>query len=201
MNPMSYDSHPTRLCCLALLPFIIAAMIIGCEDAKDDDLPAEPESPLVVTTDPTPLLVTTNPTQAEAIIFSRTNAIRVARGRPPLELDDGLSEVARAYSQLMLARNFFSHVTPDGKTLSDRFADAQIRFRAIAENLARYEGVFQAIPAAEVVEGWLNSPGHRVNLLDEKGFGFTHIGIGIAIGKSPDSSQPVYYYTQLFWLP
>ncbi|MDP6737150.1 MAG: hypothetical protein QF732_11745, partial [Nitrospinaceae bacterium] len=78
----------------------------------------------------------------------------------------------------MLEQNFFAHVTPDGKTLGDRFAAFQIPYRTIAENLARFEGDFQTIPTQKVVEGWLNSPGHRVNLLDEESRGFTHLGIG-----------------------
>jgi uncharacterized protein YkwD len=140
-------------------------------------------------------------TQAEEDIFSTSNAIRADYGKPPLLGDERLSELARDYSRLMLENHFFSHMTPDGKTLSDRFVEAHLRYRAIAENIAFYEGVFFTIPTHEVVANWLHSPGHRANLLDEKGIGFTHLGIGIAMGKSPSASGQVYFYTQLFWLP
>ena len=180
-----------RFYSFALLCLTSVALMIGCDDDSDESS-TRPE---------TVTLVVTNSTQAEEVIFLTTNAARTSRGKPPLKQDARLRELARRYSQLMLERNFISHVTPDGKTLSDRFADFGIRYRFIAENLARYEGVFQTIPTNEVVDGWLNSPGHRVNLLDEKNRGFTHLGLGVASGKSPTSSQPVYYYTQLFWLP
>jgi uncharacterized protein YkwD len=101
----------------------------------------------------------------------------------------------------MAERNFFGHVTPDEQTLSDRFDSFQIPYRVVAENLAWFEGAFASIPTDAVVIGWLNSPGHRANLLDEANHGFTYIGVGIADGKSPTSSQAAYYYTQLFLRP
>ncbi|MBI1930727.1 CAP domain-containing protein [Candidatus Poribacteria bacterium] len=189
---VKYYRHETRFCYFALLCFMITTLMMGCDNADNNNTSPPPKKPLVVVTDPK---------SAEEVVFSTTNAVRAEHGKPPLKHDNRLSELARAYSQLMLENNFFAHVTPDGKTLSDRFAAFQIRYHAIAENIARYEGVFQTIPTREVVEGWLSSPGHRVNLLDEKGVRYTHLGIGIAIGKSKSSSEPVYYYTQLFWLP
>ena len=189
---MKAHQHDTPWCCSALSCLMSIALLIGCNTDNGVDSPVSTKKPVIVITDRKP---------AEEAIFLETNAVREKYGKTRLTQDARLRELARDYSELMLKHNFFGHVTPDGVTLSDRFERFKISYHAIAENLARYEGAFQTIPTREVVEGWLNSPGHRINLLDEKNYGFTHIGIGIAIGKSPSTSQPVYYYTQLFWLP
>jgi uncharacterized protein YkwD len=85
----------------------------------------------------------------------------------------------------MVARTFYSHTSPDGSQPWDRAAAAGSRRRTIGENIA----CGQRSPA-EVVEGWMNSPGHRANILKPD---FTHIGIGFAGG-----GQMGTYWTQLF---
>ncbi len=138
-------------------------------------------------------------TEAEQEIFEQTNKLRADYEKPPLEYHDRLTELARHYSRLMLEKNFFAHVTPEGKNLMGRSREFQIQYHAIAENIACYRGHFVKPPGREVAVSWFHSPGHRANMLDENNLGFTHLGVGMASKFS--SSENIYYYTQLFLLP
>ncbi|MFC9680936.1 CAP domain-containing protein [Streptomyces sp. NPDC056948] len=114
-----------------------------------------------------------------------TNRERVRAGLPPLAVDPLLTTAAQAHSADMVARAFYSHTAPDGSQPWDRAAAAGSARRSIGENIA----CGQRSPA-DVVEGWMNSPGHRANILKP---GFTHLGIGFAGGGRAGT-----YWTQLF---
>ncbi|WP_020138630.1 CAP domain-containing protein [Streptomyces sp. 351MFTsu5.1] len=114
-----------------------------------------------------------------------TNRERTGAGLPPLAADPCLAQAAQAYSTDMAARAFYSHTSPEGTQPWDRAAAAGSTRRSIGENIACGQR-----SAAEVVEGWMNSPGHRANILKP---GFTHIGVGFA-GGGPAGT----YWTQLF---
>ncbi|MFF5497201.1 CAP domain-containing protein [Streptomyces aquilus] len=118
-------------------------------------------------------------------VVDRTNRERTRRGLPPLTVDPRLTAAAQAHSTDMVARAFYSHTSPDGSEPWDRAAAAGASRRSIGENIA----CGQRSPA-EVVEGWMNSPGHRANILEPD---FTHIGIGFAGGGAAGT-----YWTQLF---
>jgi uncharacterized protein YkwD/stress response protein SCP2 len=120
-------------------------------------------------------------------VLSRTNAERAAAGLPPLAHDPGLAAVAQAYSTDMATRGFYSHTSPEGLEPWDRARAAGCPHRGIGENIA----CGQRSPS-EVVQGWMNSPGHRANILKAD---FTHLGIGFAGG-----GQAGTYWTQLFGL-
>ncbi|MFD5847292.1 CAP domain-containing protein [Streptomyces chartreusis] len=120
-----------------------------------------------------------------AEVVDLTNRERVRAGLRPLAPDPTLTTAAQSYSADMAARAFYSHTSPEGTQPWDRAAAAGSRMRAIGENIA----CGQRSPA-EVVEGWMNSPGHRANILKRD---FTHIGIGFA-GGGPAGT----YWTQLF---
>ncbi|MFJ9245567.1 CAP domain-containing protein [Streptomyces sp. NPDC101776] len=121
---------------------------------------------------------------AEEVVES-TNAERARAGLRALAVDPLLAAAAQAHSTDMVARAFYSHTSPDGSQPWDRAAAAGSRRRTIGENIA----CGQRSPA-QVVEGWMNSPGHRANILKPD---FTHIGIGFAGG-----GQMGTYWTQLF---
>jgi uncharacterized protein YkwD len=91
----------------------------------------------------------------------------------PLKPDPELAEVARAHSRDMLARGYFSHVTPDGKDPFDRMRQANVRFLAAGENLAL------ARTLAGAHQGLMNSPGHRANMLRPQ---FGRLGVGVLDG-------------------
>ncbi|MEV6959957.1 CAP domain-containing protein [Streptomyces sp. NPDC051207] len=118
-------------------------------------------------------------------VVDLTNRERAAAGLPPLAVDPLLTTAAQAHSADMVARDFYSHTSPDGRRPGDRAAAAGSPRRSVGENIA----CGQRSPA-EVVRGWMNSPGHRANIL---GPGFTHIGVGFAGGGRSGT-----YWTQLF---
>ncbi|TYP97103.1 uncharacterized protein YkwD [Sphingobacterium allocomposti] len=109
----------------------------------------------------------------ERQMLDMINEERAKESLPPLTLDEELTPVARAHSQDMFARSYFSHISPEGKTPFDRIRAANITFVAAGENLA----LAQSLPLAH--EGLMNSPGHRANIL-RKAFG--RVGIGILDG-------------------
>ncbi len=109
--------------------------------------------------------------EVEQAIFNLTNQQRAQNGVGPLVLDTALSDVARAHSQDMSARNFFDHVNPDGQNPFDRMHAAGIDYTTAGENIA-------GGPTADIImTNWMNSPGHRANILNPA---FGHIGIGVA---------------------
>ncbi|GAA2515565.1 hypothetical protein GCM10010423_03610 [Streptomyces levis] len=120
-----------------------------------------------------------------AAVIDLTNQARARAGLPPLATDPRLTAAAQAHSADMVARAFYAHTAPDGSRPWDRAAAAGSTRRAIGENIA----CGQRSPA-DVVEGWLNSPGHRANILKPD---FTHIGIGFAGGGRAGT-----YWTQMF---
>lgn len=120
-----------------------------------------------------------------AEVVGLTNRERAAAGLPALAVDTRLTSAAQAHSADMVARDFYSHTDPDGGGPWDRAAAAGAARRTVGENIA----CGQRSPA-DVVEGWMNSPGHRANILKSD---FTRIGVGLAGGGRAGT-----YWTQLF---
>lgn len=109
----------------------------------------------------------------EAEMLSLVNQERVKAGLAPLKADPELAEVATSHSRDMFARGYFSHVTPEGRTMADRIKTAGVPFRTAGENLALG-------PTLEIChEGLMKSPGHRANILQTS---FGRLGIGILDG-------------------
>jgi uncharacterized protein YkwD len=121
--------------------------------------------------------------------FDLINKTRVENGAAPLEWSDGLARVAAVHSQNMADFKFFGHRGLDNKVVSDRADDQKLgRWRAIGENIAYNRGY--ADPVARSVQLWLDSPGHRRNMLDPT---WKETAIGVAVAD--DGS---YYFTQVF---
>lgn len=112
-----------------------------------------------------------NTSQAEQDIFRMTNEERAKNGLPALAWSDALAAVARAHSQDMVTRNFFSHINPDGLDPFDRMRRAGITYNAAGENIAG------AATADIIMVNWMNSPGHRANILKTS---FGKLGVGVA---------------------
>lgn len=119
-------------------------------------------------------------------VLELVNAERAKNGLNALQLDSALSKVAEAHSKDMATRNFFSHTNPDGLSPFDRIKNAGISYRTAGENIA----AGQKTPE-QVVEGWMNSEGHRKNILNAS---FTKMGLGYVKANSGYST----YWTQLF---
>jgi uncharacterized protein YkwD len=111
--------------------------------------------------------------QAEAQVLALVNAERAKAGVSPLAANSALTELAEKFSDDMAARGFFDHTDPDGLSPWDRAAKAGVTGLG-GENIARG----QADPAA-VVEAWMNSPGHRANILNPD---FKTLGVGVHFG-------------------
>lgn len=120
----------------------------------------------------------------EQHVLELTNAVRERFGLAPLTNNEEVALVARSHSEDMAVRQYFQHTNLDGLDPFDRMDQAGIRFRRAAENIA----AGQYTPML-VVEGWLNSAGHRENLLGA----FEELGTGVYFGG--DMSV---YYTQNF---
>ena len=109
------------------------------------------------------------------------NASRAEAGLPALEAGPILDEAAQGHADDMLARGYYDHVTPEGETPADRFRAAGGSEWALSgENIARCTGC-EAPPDGARVEafhaGWMQSTGHRENILEP---GFDRFGFGIA---------------------
>ena len=109
-------------------------------------------------------------------VLDLTNAEREAHGLAPLILDELASSVAYDHSWDMDLRDFFDHANPDGEGPSERLAKAGVEYRDAGENIARGHDSPYA-----VVQAWMASPSHRVNILYP---GWTHIGIAVHSGPS-----------------
>ncbi len=110
----------------------------------------------------------------EEQVLSLVNSERAAAGCGPVKADVPLRDLARAFSKDMADRGYFSHNTPEGKTPWDRAEAAGIDYLA-AENIARG----QQTPAA-VMDAWMNSEGHRRNILN---CSLTKLGVGVHMGS------------------
>ena len=125
----------------------------------------------------------------EQRVLELTNAKRAEAGLPPLVLDSKLAAAADKHSQDMAAKNYFSHVEPDGDTLGVRVQDEGYRYLRVGENIAAGYKTPEA-----VVEGWMNSSGHRANILNPN---FKELGVGYH--KDPDAADTYdHYWTQVF---
>jgi uncharacterized protein YkwD len=124
----------------------------------------------------------------ERRILRDVNRIRDRHGLAPLSWRKNLAAVARAHSEVMASAGFMGHVDPQGRRVGDRLREAGLAYRRVGENVASNKGL--AAPARVAVEGWMNSPGHRRQILDP---GFELTGVGIAVGDAG-----TYYFTQVF---
>ncbi|WP_233521336.1 sigma-70 family RNA polymerase sigma factor [Streptomyces triticagri] len=117
-------------------------------------------------------------------VVALVNTERAKQGCGPVTANSTLHEAGRRHSADMAARDFFDHTNPDGKDPGDRITAAGYRWSTYGENIARGQQT-----AAQVIEGWMNSEGHRANILN---CSFKEIGIGIHDG----SGGP--WWTQVF---
>lgn len=126
--------------------------------------------------------VDTGVTSYEQEVIRLVNEIRKENGLKTLTYDWELSRVARYKSQDMKDNRYFSHNSPVYGTPFQMIRNFGISFRSAGENIAKGYATPQA-----VVNGWMNSSGHRANILNAS---YTHIGVGYVSGGN--------YWTQMF---
>lgn len=116
-------------------------------------------------------------TRAEAALLTAMNDARVARGRAPLRPAPTLRRPARSHSRYLVGLGTLEHEGRDGSPFWERLVAAGFPAnRRLGENLAMVPGC-DAAAATRTVRMWLDSPGHRANLLSRK---FTWVGAGVA---------------------
>lgn len=118
-------------------------------------------------------------TEFEAEIFRLTNLERTRHSLPEFYPELLLVDLARHHADNMARQNFFAHEDKEGLDVSGRqkrYCRNLISTR-IGENLAYHEHSQRKYSAQTVVTGWMNSPGHRANILNPE---FTHLGVAIA---------------------
>ena len=113
---------------------------------------------------------TGNISAIEQAVLDLTNAERQKAGLKPLQIDNNLMNSARQKSKDMATNKYFSHTSPTYGSPFDQMKANGVTYRSAAENIAMGQR-----SAEEVVKGWMDSPGHRQNILTPN---FTHIGIG-----------------------
>lgn len=109
------------------------------------------------------------------------NRERTTRGLKPLKIDRDLTKAAVAHSQDMVRRGYFEHESPNGRSPFDRILSTRYVPRGatwtLGENIGW--GTESLAQPLALVKAWMNSPGHRRNVLDPR---FREIGIGIVVG-------------------
>jgi uncharacterized protein YkwD len=110
--------------------------------------------------------------ELELAVFNEINNVRQQYGIHPLRWDDRVADVARKHSEDLINRNYFSHTSPEGKQPWDRMAENNVDCLA-GENIIR---AYVFDDAKIIVESWMDSEGHRKNILNSK---YDKTGIGI----------------------
>ncbi len=128
------------------------------------------------------------------------NAERTSRGLPRLSSNRQLDNAANGFSASMVRQGFFDHVSPSGSTLDSRvrggtsYLRGRVTSWSLGENIAW--GAGRLATPKQIMRSWMNSPGHRRNILDRR---FRHVGIGIAIGApAVIGTRPAATYTTDF---
>ncbi len=122
----------------------------------------------------------------EEQVLALTNKERTKAGLKPLTMNWQAARVARTKSEDMRDKNYFSHTSPTYGSPFDMLKSFNISYRTAGENIAKGQQTAQA-----VVTAWMNSEGHRKNILNPS---FTQLGVGYAKGSST-------FWTQIFMTP
>jgi len=125
-------------------------------------------------------------------VFQATNQHRAEHNADHLALNQALNQAAQAKLNDMFAQQYFEHVSPDGIAPADVATNAGYQYIRVGENLA----LGNYADSATVVQAWMDSPGHRANILSS---GFTEIGI--AVGQGQYEEHDTWLAVQTFGLP
>jgi uncharacterized protein YkwD len=131
-------------------------------------------------------------------VLSAINSARARAGCKPLRLDSRLMAAAKGHARAMAEQNFFGHAGKDGSRMSTRIRRQGYDFRTAAENIAAGQK-----SAAQVVRNWMQSAGHRRNILNCR---MTETGIAVVYQANDrplnGSRYPLrYYWVQVFAAP
>ena len=119
-------------------------------------------------------------------ILTLVNVERKKANLQPLTLNNKLGQAAQNHTNDMVSKSYFSHTSPSGGTMTSRVNAVGYVYSTIGENIAAGGST-----ATATMTQWMNSPGHRANILNPK---FRELGVGYA----PSNDQYRYYWTQVF---
>ncbi len=161
----------TRLSILIMMILISVSMSagwgpVGSAKAESGSQPSERELPLL-----------------RVDLLAALNQERRRAGLPPFKPNTLLDRAAQGHARFMADRGILSHEGANGSSVSDRARAEGYVFRRISENVAQGQ---PDVPT--VVRGWMNSPGHRRNILDPDA---DELGVGYARGRSGRSGAAV----------
>ena len=135
-----------------------------------------------------PIEVHSVPPGTAARMLERVNEERGREGLSPLTWCPALARAAENHSADMSARQYFEHDSPDGLEVWDRVRSESYDYESVGENIA----VGQR-SVTEVMDGWMDSPGHRENIMNPE---FEHFGLGTVTGRY--EGIRAIYWTQNF---
>ncbi len=138
---------------------------------------------------PAPTQQTLQPSQNNSVqqqILALVNVERKKANLQPLTLNSKLSQAAQNHTNDMVSKSYFSHTSPSGGTMVSRVNATGYVYSTIGENIAAGSST-----ATATMTQWMNSPGHRANILNPK---FRELGVGYA----PSKDQYRHYWTQVF---
>ena len=150
--------------------------------------PAKPATPVKPATPTTGTSTTPASGTSEAQVAKLVNQERAAAGLPALTFNAELAKVAEMKAADLRDKGYFDHNSPTYGSPFDMMHQFGITYTAAGENIAKG----QRTPA-EVMDGWMNSPGHRANILNSN---FTEIGVGYVT-----DSNGTGYWVQMFIRP
>lgn len=165
--PPPVAAPPTALALAAPPPVTTAPRTTAPAPEPAPERTTEPP----VTREPAPRRAAPTSGGATADVVSATNAERRAAGCDDLDVDLRLAAAAQGHADDMAANDYFSHTGRDGREFDDRIS-AEGHPAPAGENIAAGQST-----AAAVVQAWMDSPGHRRNILD---CDFRSIGVGYA---------------------
>jgi uncharacterized protein YkwD len=146
-------------------------------------------SPKAASARPAPQAATVTVNGApEAQVLALVNIERANAGCSEVTANDRLTAAARGHSSDMAARDYFSHDTPEGVSVGTRVTNTGYRWSMVGENIA-----WGQADAKSVMKDWMNSSGHKANILNCK---YRHLGVGLAYDAN---RRP--YWTQDFGTP
>jgi uncharacterized protein YkwD len=134
-------------------------------------------------------------TNAERQVVERSNTFRQSQGLQPVAPEQKLATAARAFAAYMAQTDRYGH-DGDGREPSQRAQAQGYEFCFMAENIAMFyssAGIDAEALAEKFVQGWIDSPGHRRNLLSAEA-----VDLGVGIAQGPTGR---YYAVQMFGRP
>ncbi len=163
---------------LPMLLIIIVGLVLG--------------SPRISTNRPKGVLAFATNTSTDGLL-SATNSQRTSNGKSTLGLNSLLEKAAQNKANDMVARNYWSHNTPDGQEPWIFIQNVGYKYSKAGENLA-----YGFTTSDDTITGWMNSPTHKANLLDPN---FNEVGFGIANSNDYNQSGPETLVVAMYGQP